>query len=169
MYNLASIKMQIQGKQEWFEFYRNQSEKHDKLYDQLRITYGIKDAESVAKGPALKFYTDYLTVVATDSPKYLAIAMLPCSKYWSFIANYLDNDKRPMNAFKQKWIKENKRTGVGSTETFVANHYTKKEDFKPGLFHFCKASVAEVNTFQEAGGESLTEYLDILEACGKVQ
>ena len=168
MYSLASNKMQIQGKQEWFEFYRAQSEKHKKLYEQLLTTCGVKDAESVAKGPAVKFYTDYLTVVATDSPEYLAIAMLPCSNYWSLIADYLEKDKRPMNAFKQKWIKENKRTGVGSTETFVANHY-KEEDFKPGLFHFCKASVAEVNTFQEAGGESLTEYLDILEACRKVQ
>lgn len=170
MYNLAGDKMQIQGKEDWVKFYFAQSLKHQKLYEHLRLTYGIEGAESVEKGPAVKLYMNYLEVVANDRPKYLAIAMLPCSTYWSLIADDLHEDKQQMNAFKKKWIEDNKRPPghLGSTAEFVANHYTEEEDFKPGLFHFCKASVAEVNTFQEAGGEPLTQYLDILEACSKL-
>ena len=145
VYRLAAIKMEIQKKYDYAYFYWKQSVKFSRLHKQLIQEKDLSGKGQV--GTALKAYMDFLSNV---SPKYLALAMLPCSMLYAELARkkvqYPEGE-----VYKKEFFEKNRRDDESSTEKFVNEIKDITEQialpiFLEGLEH-------ERNLLREVGGQ----------------
>ena len=98
-------------------------------------------------------YMGYQQIVVNESPRNLAIAMLPCSMLYPYLANA--GVKNPMqNPYNKDWFVVNKREGESSTEKFV-NQYLADGKFEDQLEIFLNGMLSELNFFLEAENQPL--------------
>lgn len=147
-------------------FYMTQAEKYNKYYQVLLKTWRLDDAESVALGTAAKTYVLYQSVLSQEDPRYLSIAMLPCTMLWRHMARELIGKVEKTSLYID-WFNENFNEDPdyqGSLERFVDKHFTPHE-LKKANSIFCEGMLNELNFFREACGEDL---LTLDAVCGKL-
>ena len=89
----------MQGKPEFSLLYRVQSESYKQYNQEFVKTWRLKDTESVVMAPAASMYVGYEAALSRQDAKYLAIAMLPCTMLWLWIAGQLINSVDPKNPY----------------------------------------------------------------------
>ena len=136
-------------------FYMEQAGKYDTYYEGMLKTWRLKDVGSVVMGPAAKTYMMYQSALSKDDPRYLSIAMLPCTMLWPQIARELNDSVEATSPYRD-WFEENYRDPnyQGSLETFVDTHF-QPDEAKKASGIFCKGMLYELNFFREACGEEL--------------
>ena len=137
-------------------FYTEMATKWGSEYLKPTLTaWHLKDAGNVEPGTAAKEYMSFLITVSKDQPKYLAIAMLPCSMLWRWMADQLVSSV-PVDSAYYSWFQDNKSPSPGykgSLETFVDENFGQ-EEFKTAKPFFCKAMVHECSFFSESGNQT---------------
>lgn len=141
-------------------FYMLQAEKYNTYYKAILKTWRLEDVGNVALGPAAKTYVLYQSVLSQEDPRYLSIALLPCTMLWPEMARQLIKSVEKTSPYGD-WFEENIRQPEyqGSLEKFVDKHFTHfnpidLEGEKAGRI-FCEGMLNELNFFREACGESL--------------
>ena len=136
-------------------FYTNMSIRWRSDYLQQMLTaWHLNSSENIEPGTAAKEYMLYLINVSTSQPKYLAVAMLPCTMLWRWMADQLVCSVSAYSAY-YSWFQDNKSPSPGhkgSTERFVDAHFTPDE-FKTAKPFFCKSMVHECSFFSESGNQ----------------
>lgn len=151
-WNTAAKQMEEEDPQ-FAQFFMLQAEKYSKYYEKLLKEWRLENAESVVMGPAGKMYMGYQTAVSEKEPKYLPIAMLPCTMLWPWMAGGLIDSVDAANPY-YRWFLENKRNPghQSSLEKFVDEKFGP-EDEKKAVGIFCEGMANELNFFREACGE----------------
>lgn len=136
-------------------FYMLQAEKYNTYYQAMLKTWRLDDVGNVALGPAAKTYVLYQSVLSQEDPRYLSIAMLPCTMLWPQMARELFGSLEKTSPYGV-WFKENMRAPEyqGSLEKFVDKQFQQEEPQKASRI-FCEGMLNELNFFREACGESL--------------
>ena len=158
VFEVAAKKMEGEGKFDFSKIYRSQSTSLKKYNEEFVTTWHLQDTKSIVMGPAAKAYVEYEGRVSRDSPKFLAIAMLPCHMLWPWIANQLIDFVGEWNPYYKGWFKDNKTepNHKGHLEKFVDSHFGPKEK-KKALTIFRDGMINELNFFRDACGESLLD------------
>lgn len=157
-YDTAAKEMQTQDMPEFSLLYRVQSESY-KYYNQEFVkTWHLKSTDSVVMGPAAAMYVGYEAAVSRQRPRFLAIAMLPCTMLWPWIANQLITHVNKNNPY-YIWFEENKTDPDHKShlEKFVDSYFSPEEE-KEALDIFRDGMINELNFFREACNESLFYY-----------
>ena len=81
--------MEEQSKPDFALFYRGQASKYEEYYQAFLKKWNLESAEEVHVGPAFQAYMGYQNIVVKQHPRYLPVAMLPCTMLWSWIAGSL--------------------------------------------------------------------------------
>lgn len=81
-FDVAANQMQGQGKPEFALMYRVYSESYKQYNQEFVKVWRLKSTESIVMGPAAATYVGYESALSRQDPKYLAIAMLPCTMLW---------------------------------------------------------------------------------------
>mgnify|MGYP002259971391 CR=1 FL=1 len=116
---------------------------------------GITGYTAIVPGFAANVYMDFLTTVSEKNPKYLAIAMLPCTMLWRWMADQLVSSVSVYSAY-YSWFQENKSDRPGSQsklEQFVDRNFDLEAEFETAKRYFCTAMVHECNFFRESGNQ----------------
>ena len=156
-FNRAAEKMRDQGQSEFEQFYRNESSVWESKYlvPMLR-KWHLNNTQDVQPGTAAQKYMSFLTTVSEKHAKYLAIAMLPCTMLWRWMADELFPLVQVNSAY-YSWFNENKssRPGYrGRLEIFVDQKFRSQEEYQKAKVFFCQAMVSELNFFRESGKEN---------------
>ena len=134
--------------------YEEQSKLLEEYNDDFVKTWHLKSADSIDMGTAAKTYVEYEGRVSRDSPKFLAIAMLPCHMLWPWIANQLIDFVGEWNPYFKGWFKDNKTepNHKGHLEKFVDSHFDRHnhKERKKALTIFREGMNCELNFFEEA-------------------
>ena len=87
-------------------------------------TWRLEDVGSVVMGPAAKTYMMFQSVLSQEDPRYLSIAMLPCTMLWRQMARELKGSVEETNPYRH-WFEDNFRplNYQGSMEKFVDAHF----------------------------------------------
>ena len=140
-------------------FYTEMATKWGSEYLKPMLTaWHLKDAGNVEPGTAAKEYMSFLITVSKGQPKYLAIAMLPCSMLWRWMADQLVNSV-PVDSAYYSWFQDNRSPSPGykgSLERFVDSNFGQ-EEFETAKPFFCKAMVHECSFFSESGNQTLCD------------
>lgn len=157
-FNCAAEKMRDQGQSEFEQFYRNEASVWESKYlaPMLR-DWHLKNTQNVQCGTAAQEYMSFLTTVSQVHAKYLAIAMLPCTMLWRWMADELFPSVQVNSAY-YSWFKENKSSRPGDRsrlENFVDQKFRSQEEYQEAKVFFCQAMLSELNFFSESGNESL--------------
>ena len=156
----AAEKMQEVGKPEFSLLYRTQSESY-KSYNQYFVqTWRLQNTDSVAMGPAAATYVGFERALSQNDPKYLCIAMLPCTMLWPWIADQLIASVDKNNPY-YVWFKDNKPSPGHKShlEMFVDHFFVQvgPEERQKCLSIF-QGLVNEVNFFRSACDQTLFYY-----------
>ena len=151
---LAAEKIELQNPI-FAHFYMLQAEKYNQYYEAMLKTWRLQDIGNVALGPAAKTYILYQSVLSQKEPRYLPIAMLPCTMLWPQMARELGGSLAKTSPYGD-WFKENMRAPEyrSSLEKFVDTHFQPIEEKKASRI-FCEGMLNELNFFREACGEDL--------------
>lgn len=151
---LAAKRMELENPI-FAHFYMLQAEKYNTYYKAMLKTWRLEDVRSVALGPAAKTYVLYQSVLSQEDPRYLAIAMLPCTMLWPQMARELVGTLEKTSPYGE-WFGENTRAPEyqSSLEKFVDAHF-QPDEVKRASRIFCEGMLNELNFFREACGESL--------------
>lgn len=156
-FNSAAAKMRDQGQSEFEQFYRNESSVWESRYLAPMLTaWHLENTQNVQPGTAAQAYMSFLTNVSQQHAKYLAIAMLPCTMLWRWMADELFPLVQVNSAY-YSWFNENKssRPGYrGRLEIFVDQKFRSQEEYQKAKVFFCQAMVSELNFFRESGKEN---------------
>ena len=119
----------------------------------MQTDWHLKNHESVKLGIAAEKYVTFLHHVSTENPRYLAIAMLPCSMLWRSLANQLHESVSKASAY-YTWFEKNKteKGYRGTLEKFVDDHFGQSE-FEIAKPFFWEALAYEYSFFCESGKE----------------
>lgn len=109
MYSDAAQKMEEQGKPDFALFYRGQASKYEEYYKAFLETWNLESAEAVHVGPAFQAYMGYQNVVVKQHPRYLPVAMLPCTMLWPWMAGSLIPTVNKQNPYYEDWFVQNMR------------------------------------------------------------
>ena len=156
----ASYQMRLQKKPEFSLLYRVQSEMFKKYNQDFVNTWRIKSTESVVMGPAADMYVSYVSALSRQDPKYLAIALLPCTLLWPWIAGELIHTVDEKNPY-YSWFDKNKldpnQASPLDLDKFVDYFFVPEEKEKClAIFHEGMAN--ELNFFRDACDETLHYY-----------
>ena len=155
-YERAAEKMQEVGKPEFSLLYRTQSESF-KSYNQYFLqTWRLQNTDSVAMGPAAATYVGYERALSQNDPKYLCIAILPCTMLWPWIAGQLIASVEKNNPY-YVWFDENKPSDQSHLERFVDHFFVQvePEEQQKCLSIFQEGLVNELNFFRSACDQTL--------------
>ena len=157
----AAEKMQEVGKPEFALLYRAQSESY-KSYNQYFVqTWRLQNTDSVVMGPAAATYVGYERALSQNDPKYLCIAMLPCTMLWPWIADQLIASVSKNNPY-YVWFEDNKPSPGHKShlEKFVDHFFVQvePEEWQKCLSIFQEGLVNEVNFFRSACDQTLFYY-----------
>ena len=158
VFDYAAKRMQLLGKPEFSLLYRVQSESYKKCNLEFVKTWRLKDAESVVMGPAADTYVGYESALSRRDPKYLAIAMLPCTFLWPWIAGKLIDSVDKNNPY-YRWFDNNKPDPnyTSRLARFVDNFFVP-EDKEKSLAIFHEGMINELIFFRDACDETLYYY-----------
>ena len=149
----AAEKMQEVGKSEFSLFYRTQSEEFKGYNKDFLETWRLRNSDSVAMGPAAATYVGYERALSQNDPKYLCIAMLPCTMLWPWIADQLIDSVDKNNPY-YVWFKDNKPSPGHKShlERFVDRVFVQvePEEQQKCLSIFQEGLVNELNFFRSA-------------------
>ena len=159
-FDYASNQMRLQKKPEFSLLYRVQSEMFKKYNQDFVNTWRIKSTESVVMGPAADMYVSYVSALSRQDPKYLAIALLPCTLLWPWIAGELIHSIDEKNPY-YSWFDKNKldpnQASPLDLDKFVDYFFVPEEKEKClAIFH--EGMVNELNFFRDACDETLHYY-----------
>ena len=158
MYTDAAQKMEEQGEPDFAIFYRGQASKYDDYYKGFLKTWYLESAAAVHLGPAVQAYMGYQQVVVKQHPRYLPVAMLPCTMLWPWIAGELIDSVNQKNPY-YGWFEDNKPDPDDKSrlEKFVDFFFTP-EDKEKSLLIFHEGLINELNFFRDACDETLYYY-----------
>ena len=167
MYSDAAQKMEEQSESDFALFYRVQASKYEGYYKEFLKTWYLESANGVHLGPAVQAYMGYQQVVVKQHPRYLPVAMLPCTMLWPWMAGSLIEGVDKQNPYYADWFMQNiRQPGTqSSTETFVDQN---EAAFDEGiaLQIFCEGMMNELNFFREACDEAPVKLSDICPSAG---
>ena len=151
----AAKQMQLHERHEFSLLYRVQSESYKQYNQEFVKTWRLKNTDSVAMGPAADTYVGYESALSRKHPKFLAIAMLPCTMLWRWIAGELIASVDQKNPY-YKWFKDDKRDpGHKSQMEKFVDSFFRPEEKKQSLKIFHEGMINELNFFRNACGETL--------------
>ncbi|KAK2547330.1 hypothetical protein P5673_032782 [Acropora cervicornis] len=156
-FDVAANKIQSEGKPEFALLYRVQSESYKKYNQEFVKVWQLKSTESIVMGPAAATYVDYESVLSRQDPKYLAIAMLPCTMLWPWIAGELIDSVHKDNPYYD-WFAENKPDGHKSRLEEFVDYFFNAGDKAKSLVIFHEGLVNELNFFRNACDQTLYYY-----------
>lgn len=168
MYNDAAQKMEEQGNPDFALFYREQAAKYGKYYKGFLETWRLENVDAVVKGPAVQSYMGYHKALVKNNPKFLPIAMLPCTMLWPWMDNSLIGEvDKERNPYYKSWFQANMRQEgqQSSTEKFVDTNFSQ-DDEGPAIEIFCEGMMNELNFFREACGEAPLSLGDVCRNIG---
>lgn len=154
----AAAQMQAQGKPEFSLLYRVQSESYKKYNQEFVKTWRLKNTDSVVMGPAAAMYVGYEETLSRQDPKYLAIAMLPCTMLWPWIAGELLGSVNATENPYYDWFDDNKPDGQKSRLVKFVDYFFTPEDKEKSLVIFHEGMINELNFFRDACDETLYYY-----------
>ena len=112
-------------------------------------------------GPAAATYVGFERALSQNDPKYLCIAMLPCTMLWPWIADQLIASVDKNNPY-YVWFKDNKPSPGHKShlEMFVDHFFVQvgPEERQKCLSIFQEGLVNEVNFFRSACDQTLFYY-----------
>ena len=157
-FDYAARQMQLEGKPEFSLLYRVQVESYRKYNQEFVKTWRLKNTESVVMGPAADMYVGYESALSRQHPKFLSIAMLPCTMLWPWIAGELINSVDPKNPY-YGWFEDNKPdpNHTSRLEKFV-DYFFSPEEKEKSLLIFHEGMINELNFFRDACDETLYYY-----------
>jgi len=157
-FDYAAQQMQREGKLEFSLLYRVQSESYRNYNQEFVKAWRLKNTENVVMGATTKMYVDYESALSRQDAKYLAIAMLPCTMLWPWIAGQLIDSVDKKKPYYD-WFVDNKPDPEGKSrlEKFVDYFFSPEEQKKSQLI-FNEGMVNELNFFRDAYGETLYYY-----------
>jgi thiaminase/transcriptional activator TenA len=124
----------------------------DNIFSQWHI--GQPSAINPSPAPAAKQYMAFESMVALRLPPlYLVIAMIPCERLWSWLANQVKPGPSSGNLYNF-WINGNLNdSGAQKLETFI-NQHVNNIDAKLALGVYQGCMTGEGDFFRSAGGQS---------------
>ena len=157
-FDYAARQMQLEGKPEFSLLYKVHSESYRKYNQEFVETWRLKNTESVVMGPAAAMYVGYEFALSRQDPKYLSIAMLPCTLLWPWIAGELIDSVNNKNPY-YGWFEDNKPDPEDKSrlEKFV-DYFFSPEEKEKSLLIFHEGMVNELNFFRDACDETLYYY-----------
>ncbi|XP_076861076.1 uncharacterized protein teni.1 [Brachyhypopomus gauderio] len=89
---LKEMSERVQGREDLSAFMTGRYKSYKTFADWLLGQYFLKGASQISPTPAMKKYlADYREVMKRESdPLFFAVALLPCSRLWLWLANKLD-------------------------------------------------------------------------------
>lgn len=150
--------MELRGELEYALIYRSQARLYEhKLYKTMSRELRTKSTDNVVLNPVVEEYVFFVKYVSDHHPKYLAIALLPRTMLWRWIADGLFNAARTRDNLYFGWIEENKskeQDEQSALEKFVDKKFSNDDEYLKVAGIFCRAMMYEVNFFREGGRES---------------
>lgn len=121
-------------------------------------TWRLKNTDSVVMGPAADMYVGYEAALSRQRPKFLAIAMLPCTMLWPWIASEIICSVSNTNPY-YGWFEDNKPDPDHKSrlEKFV-DFFFSAEEREEALVVFHEGMINELNFFRDACDETLYYY-----------
>lgn len=163
-YNDAAQLMQEQGNNDFAFFYRKQAEKFDVLHKDELSKLRIKNIniDNVKTGTAIEMYMGYHKALVKNNPRFLPIAMLPCSMLYPWVVRQFIGKMNKQSPYYEDWFVKNTREedSPSSTEQFVDERFTP-EDEKESVGIFCEGMMNELNYFRQAGGQKELSYDEV--------
>ena len=161
-YNDAAQKMQEQGNNDFALFYRKQAQKFELHHKESLSILKLENVDNVKTGTAIEMYMGYHTALVKTNPRFLPIAMLPCSILYPWIVRQFIGTVNKQNPYYEDWFAKNTREedNPSSTEVFVDTKFTPQDE-KLSVNIFCEGMMNEMNFFREVGGEKLLNYEDV--------
>lgn len=156
-FDYAATKTQEEKIPEFSLIYRVQSESYKKYNQEFVKTWRLKNTDSVVMGPAAAMYVGYEETLSRQDPKYLAIAMLPCTMLWPWIAGELFPSVEESNPY-YGWFNDNKPDGHKSRLEKFVDYFFSPEDKEKSLVIFHEGMTNELNFFRDACDETLYYY-----------
>ena len=141
-------------------FYLQQAKKFEGYYKEFLKTWQLKDADKIETGVAVEMYMAYQQAVVNENPRNLAIAMLPCSMLYPWLAKNTVVSNPELNPYNKDWFVVNKREGETSTEKFVNKYLADGNRETRDIF--LNGMLSELNFFREAGDETLLSFQDAI-------
>jgi thiaminase/transcriptional activator TenA len=154
-FDVAAKNMEERSQPEFASFYRNRSACYKRLSrSYFTSKWKIQSPDCLILDPAASTYIAYEMGIAKKSPKYLAIAILPCEMLWPWLAAQIDRDVSSTNIYRS-WVDRNLPTGHGlsTTEKFVNKFFTSRKETRNSVAIFNQAMINELNFFRSACGE----------------
>lgn len=135
-----------------------QSESYKQYNQEFVKTWRLKNTDSVVMGPAADMYVGYESTLSRQHPKFLSIAMLPCTMLWPWIAGELIDSVDKKNPY-YGWFEDNKPdpSHKSHLEKFV-DHFFSPEEKEKSLLVFHEGMINELNFFRDACDETLFYY-----------
>ncbi|XP_073244540.1 uncharacterized protein [Porites lutea] len=154
----AAKEIQLLGKPEFSLLYRVQSESYKQYNQEFVKTWRLKNTDSVVMGPAADMYVGYEAALSRQRPKFLAIAMLPCTMLWPWIASEMICSVSNTNPY-YGWFEDNKPDPGHKSrlEKFVDFFFSEGER-EEALVVFHEGMINELNFFRDACDETLYYY-----------
>ena len=167
VYSEAAQKMEAQRKPDFAFFYWRQAKKYEEYYQGFLKTWDLESAEEVHRDPAVQAYMGYQQGVVKKHPRYLPIAMLPCTMLWPWMAASLIENVDKQNPYYEDWFVKNLREPdtQSSTERFVDQNSIAFDE-GTALKIFCEGMMNELNFFREACDEAPYKLSDICPVAG---
>ncbi|ADO68875.1 TenA family transcriptional regulator [Stigmatella aurantiaca] len=121
-----------------------------KYNQQTFALWHIREPNALSLSPAAKAYSDFESMVAAnDEPLYAIVAMIPCERLWSWLANQMIGDAGPGNLYSF-WITGNTSdTGACRLEAFVDAHAHHLDEGR-ALSVYRTCMLGECNFFRSA-------------------
>lgn len=168
VYTDAAQEMEEQGNPDFSLFFREQAAKYDIYYQDFLKTWRLKSADDVDEEPAVQSYMGYHQALVKKNPRFLPIAMLPCTMLCPWMARELVGgvDKQ-RNPYYESWFLKNMREEgqQSSTEKFVDTNFSPADEVT-AIEIFCEEMMNELNFFREAGGEAPLSLIDVCRNVG---
>ena len=167
MYSEAAQMMEEQGKPDFASFYRGQAAKYEDFCKEFLETWDLESPKAVNAEPAVQSYMGYQQAVVKQHPRYLPVAMLPCTMLWPWMAGSLIEKVDKQNPYYEDWFLKNLRAPdkPSSTERFVDENVAEFDE-GTAVKIFCEGMVNELNFFREACDEAPFKLSDICPNAG---
>lgn len=161
-YDDAAQMMQEQGNNDFALFYWKQAQKFDVYNKDALSNLRLKNADTVKTGTAIEMYMGYHKALAKTNPRFLPIAMLPCSMLYPWVVRQFIGTVNKQSPYYEDWFVKNSREedNPSSTELFVDTKFTRQDE-ELSVCIFCEGMMNEVNFFREAGGEKLLTFEEV--------
>ncbi len=125
-----------------------------KYKDNIFSQWHISQPSAINPSPAAKQYMAFESIVARQLPPlYLVVAMIPCERLWSWLANQVKPGSPSGNLYNF-WINGNLNdSGAQKLETFI-NEHVNNIDVNQAISVYQGCMTGEGNFFRSAVGQT---------------